>query len=88
MKKIISKPHLNISAWIKIIFREKSVTKAKIQSFRTGATACQRRCRVKEKEKRIHTLLIALMLGNMSLDEYLINTKLALIRFMYVYELS
>jgi len=42
--------------------REESVTKAKIQSYRTGATSCQRRRRVKEKRKGYRPFLIALML--------------------------
>ena len=71
MKKIISKPHPNIFAWIKFIQREESVTKAKIQSYRTGATSRQRRRRVKEKEKRIQTLFDRFNAGNISLEEYL-----------------
>ena len=71
MKKIISKPHSNIFAWIKFIQREESETKAKIQSYRTGATSRQRRRRVKEKEKRIQTLFDRFNAGNISLEEYL-----------------
>ena len=55
MKQIISKPHPNIFKWIEFIQREESVTKAKIQSFRTGATSRQRSRRVKDK-KRIQAL--------------------------------
>ena len=68
MKKIISKPHPNIFVWIE---REESVTKAKIQSYRTGATSRQRRRRVKEKEKRIQALFDRFNAGNISLEEYL-----------------
>ena len=71
MKKIISKPHPNIFAWIKFVQREESVTKAKIQSYRTGATSCQRRCRVKEKENMMQTLFDHFNAGNISLEEYL-----------------
>ena len=45
--------------------------KAKIQSYRTGATSRQRRRRVKEKEKRIQTLFDRFNAGNISLEEYL-----------------
>ena len=58
-------------AWIEFIQREESVTKAKIQSFRTGATSCQRRHRVKEKEKRIQTLIDRFNAGNISLNKFL-----------------
>ena len=43
-------------AWIGYIQREEAVTKAKIQSFRSGATACPRRHHMKEKS--IKTLLV------------------------------
>ena len=39
MKKVITKPHPNIFAWIEFIQGEEAVTNAKIQSFRSGATA-------------------------------------------------
>ena len=52
MKKHITKPHSNIFAWIEYIQREEAVTRAKIQSFRSGATAHPKRGRrMKEKEK-------------------------------------
>ena len=60
-----------MAQFIEFIQREESVTKAKIQSYRTGAISRQRRRRVKEKEKRIQTLLIALMVETISLEEYL-----------------
>ena len=56
MKTVISKPHPNIFAWTEYIQREEAVTKAKIQSFRSGATVPPRRRRM--KEKRIQTLLL------------------------------
>ena len=71
MKKVISKPHPNIFAWIEYIQREEAVTKAKIQSFRSGATARPRRRRMKEKEKRIQTLFDRFNAGNATLNEYL-----------------
>ena len=71
MKKIISKPHPNIFSWIEFMQREEAVTKAKIQSFRAGATVRQRRRRMKEKEKRIQTLFERFDGGEISLDEYL-----------------
>ena len=71
MKKVISKPHPNIFAWIEYIQREEAVTKAKIQSFRSGATARPRRRRMKEKEKRIQTLFDRFSAGNTTLNEYL-----------------
>ena len=37
MKKVITKDHPNIFAWIEFIQREEAVTKAKIQRFRSGA---------------------------------------------------
>ena len=37
MKKVITKLHPNIFAWIEFIQREEAVTKAKIQSFRSRA---------------------------------------------------
>ena len=66
MKKVISKPHPNIFVYIQ---REEAVTKAKIQSFRSGATARPRRRRMKEKEKRIQTLFDRFNAG-VTLDEY------------------
>ena len=65
MKKINSKPHPNIFAWIEFIQREES--KAKIQSYRTGTTSRQRKHRVKEKEKRIQALFDCFNAGNISL---------------------
>jgi len=56
MKKVISKPHPNVYTWIEYIQRVEAVTKAKIQSFWSGATARPRIRRMKEKEKRIQTL--------------------------------
>ena len=70
MKKIISKPHPNIFSWIEFIQREEAITKAKILSFRTGATVRQRR-QMKEKEKRIQTLFEHFNGGDINLDEYL-----------------
>ena len=58
MKKIISKPHPNIFAWIEFIQREESITKAKIQSYRTGATYLSS----KKTRKGYRLFLIALML--------------------------
>ena len=75
MKKVISKPHPNIFAWIDYIQREEAVTKAKIQSFRSGATARPRRRRMKEKEKRIQTLFDRFNAGGVTLDEYLSAIK-------------
>ena len=60
-----------MAQFIEFIQREESVTKAKIQSYRTGATSRQRRRRVKEKEKRIQTLFDRFNAGNISLEEYL-----------------
>ena len=56
---------------LKFIQREESVTKANIQSYRTGATSRQRRRRVKEKKKRIQTLFDRFNAGNINLEEYL-----------------
>ena len=53
------------------IQREEAVTKAKIQSFRSGATARQWRHCMKEKEKKIQTLFERFNTGGMSLNEYL-----------------
>ena len=50
--------------------REESVTKAKILSFRTGATSCQRR-RCGEGEEDTQTLFDRFNAGNISLEEYL-----------------
>ena len=71
MKKVITKPHPNIFAWIEYIQREEAVTKAKIESFRLGATPRPQRCRMKEKEKRIQTLFERFNGGGISLNEYL-----------------
>ncbi len=71
MQKIISKPHPNIFAWIGYIQREEAVTRAKIQSFRSGATSRLQRRRMKEKEKRIQTLFDRFNAGNITLNEYL-----------------
>ena len=69
MKKVTTKPHPNIFVWIEFIQREEAVTKAKIQSFRSGATAQpQGRCM---KEKRIQTLFDRFNAGDISLNEYL-----------------
>ena len=51
------------------------MTKAKIQSFRSGATARPRRRRMKEKEKRIQTLFDRFNAGGVTLDEYLSAIK-------------
>jgi hypothetical protein len=75
MKKVISKPHPNIFAWIEYIQREEAVTKAKIQNFRSGGTTRPRRRRMKEKEKRIQTLFDRFNAGNLTLDEYLAAIK-------------
>ena len=56
---------------LELIEREESVTKANIQSYRTGATSHQRRRRVKEKEKRIQTLFDRSNAGNINLEKYL-----------------
>ena len=71
MKKVITKPHPNIFTWIEFIQREEAVTKAKIMTFRSGATTRPRRCRMKEKEKRIHALFDRFNAGNITLNEYL-----------------
>ena len=71
MKKVITKPHPNMFAWIEFIQREEAVTKAKIQSFMSGAMAQPRRCRMKEKEKRIQTVFDRFNAGDISLNEYL-----------------
>ena len=61
-------PHLLqwLSSWIEFIQREEAVTKAKILSFRVGATAWPQRHRM--KEKRIETRFDA---GDISLNEHL-----------------
>ena len=74
-EKVISKPHPNNFAWINYIQREEAVTKAKIQSFRSGATARPQRHRMKEKEKRIQTLFDRFNTGSMALNEYLAAIK-------------
>ena len=56
---------------LEFIQREESVTKANIQSYRTGATSRQRRRCVKEKEKRIQTLFDRFNAGNINLKKYL-----------------
>ena len=75
MKKVISKPHPNIFAWTEYIQREEAVTKAKIQSFRSGATVPPRRQIMKEKEKWIQTLFDAFNAGGITLNEYLAAVK-------------
>ncbi len=71
MKKVITKPHPNIFRWVEFIQREEAVTKAKITSLRSGATARPRRRRMKEKEKRIHALFDRFNAGSVTLNEYL-----------------
>ena len=59
MKKVITKPHSNIFAWIEYIQREEAVTKAKIKSFRLGATPRPQRRRM--KEKRLQEVIICII---------------------------
>ena len=73
MKKVITKPHPYIFAWTEFIQREEAVTKAKIQSSRSGATAWPRRHCTLEK-KWIQTLFDCFEdfnSGDISLNEYL-----------------
>ena len=56
MTKVITKPHPNIFAWIEFIQREEVVTKDKIQSFTSVATAWPRRRCMKEKELRVQAI--------------------------------
>ncbi len=71
MSNIIRKPHPNVYSWVEFMQREEAVSKAKIQSLRTGATARPQRRRIKEREKRIHALFDRFNGGSISLDEYL-----------------
>ena len=54
IKKIISKPHPNIFAWIEFIQREESVTKAKIHFVKEDVV-------LKKRRKRYRPFLVALM---------------------------
>ncbi len=75
MKKVIGNPHPNIFKWIEHMQREEAVTKAKIQSYMSGATARPQRRRMKEKEKRIQTLFDQFNTGGMTLNAYLSAIK-------------
>ena len=75
MKKVISKPHPNIFNWIEYIQREETVTKAKIQTLKSGTATHPRLCCQKEKEKRIQRLFDRFNSSAISLDEYLTAIK-------------